>query len=100
MTKEKRLNPLAFSLLHQLYKQEKKEEQLNTLCSLIIKSNHFGSKYQKYAPVLKEGVTRSLKIIGLNEGYLATMDHKAYAPLPHSIKGIGVRLFICQCDCK
>ena len=85
MTKEKKLNPLAFSLLHQLYKQEKKEEQLNTLCSLIIKSNHFGSKYQKYAPVLKEGVTRSLKIIGLNEGYLATMDHKAYAPLPHSM---------------
>ena len=79
---EKQFSRRVFELAERFYEQEPLKEYLTILCGILIKGNRTEEKYHRYYEL---GVQESLKLIGLCEAYIKSMDHQQYRLIPRSI---------------
>lgn len=80
--KEKSFAPRIFHLLEKFYAQDPKLEYLTAICAHIIKGNQLQKKYHHY---LKKGVESNLKLIGIQEYYIRTLDREDFEILPREL---------------
>lgn len=80
--KEKYFSRRHLDILLRLYELKQDDIYLKSICSLFIKGNKTDVKYHKY---FEDALTRNLKIVGLNEYYLRTLDYSKYPELPKSL---------------
>lgn len=71
-----------FHIVEKLYQVEPDERFLQVICSLLIKGNRCGREYHEY---FKSAVCANLKIIGLNEFFIRSMDFTQYEEIPHKV---------------
>lgn len=81
-SKVKMYQPLIFKILQMLYLEKESKAYLTVLCSLLIKGNKLKSKYHMY---YKQGIEAGVKLIGLNEYFIKSMDYSGYEILPREI---------------
>ena len=72
----------VFHIAQKLYEIEPDEQFLQVICSLLIKGNRCG---QEYHPYFRKAVEASLKIIGLNEFFIRSMDFSGFELIPHRV---------------
>lgn len=80
--REKNYEPRVFHLLEKFYEKDPKLEYLTAICSLIIKGNHMQAKFHQY---IKKGVESNLKIIGIQEYYIRTLNLEEFDILPQEL---------------
>lgn len=71
-----------FSVAERLYKVEPDEQFLQVICSLLIKGNKTGKEFHEY---FYDAVQANLKIIGLNEFFIRSMDFTRYEKIPQRV---------------
>lgn len=71
-----------FHIAEKLYQVEPDDRFLQVICSLLIKGNRCGREYHEY---FKSAVNANLKIIGLNEFFVRSMDFTQYEVIPHKV---------------
>lgn len=71
-----------FLIAERLYKVEPDERFLQVICSLLIKGNKTGKEYHDY---LYDAVQANLKIVGLNEFFIRSMDFQKYEEIPQRV---------------
>ena len=71
-----------FYIAQKLYSVEPDERFLQVICSLLIKGNRTGKEYHDY---FRRAVEANLKIIGLNEFFIRSMDYKQYEIIPQRV---------------
>lgn len=71
-----------FYIAEKLYKVEPDERFLQVICSLLIKGNRSGKEYHEY---FRKAVCADLKIIGLNEFFIRSMDFQAFEKIPQRV---------------
>ncbi len=79
---EKQFSLKVFHLAEKFYEQEPLKEYLSILCSILIKGDRMEQKYHKYYEM---GIQASLKLIGLCEAFIRSMDHSEYGIIPRSV---------------
>ncbi|MCD8020900.1 MAG: DUF5717 family protein, partial [Clostridiales bacterium] len=80
--KIKYYNKAIFNIAEKLYKVEPDDRFLQVICSLLIKGNRTGREYHHY---FKKAVEENLKIIGLNEFFIRSMNYQEYEVIPHRV---------------
>lgn len=80
--KMKYYNKSVFYIAQKLYGVEPDEQFLQVICSLLIKGNRIGKEYHEY---FKLAVESNLKIIGLNEFFIRSMDFDTYDTIPQRV---------------
>ncbi len=71
-----------FTLLQEIDEINPSESTLKTLCSMLIRENMADRKYHMY---FARGIARGLKLIGIYECYIRSLDFKTYEVLPESV---------------
>ena len=71
-----------FHIAEKLYHIKKDDRFLQVICSLLIKGNRIGREYHGY---FREAVEANLKIIGLNEFFIRSLDFSRYEKLPQRV---------------
>lgn len=71
-----------FYMAIRLYAVEPDERFLLLICSLLIKGNMTDKKYHSY---FKAGIEANLKLIGLNEFFIRSMDYDQYEIIPQRV---------------
>lgn len=71
-----------FYIAERLYKVEPDERFLQVICSLLIKGNRVGREYHEY---FYQAVHANLKIVGLNEFFIRSMDFQQYGEIPQRV---------------
>lgn len=79
---QKQFSKKVFRLAEQFYKKEPLKEYLAILCGNLIKGDRMELKYHKY---YREGVEASLKLIGLCEAFIRSMNSEEYGMIPRSV---------------
>ena len=77
--KAKYYNKSIYYIAEKLYGVEPDEQFLQVICSLLIKGNRTGKEYFRLA------VEANLKIIGLNEFFIRSMDFETYDLIPQRV---------------
>lgn len=77
--KEKYYSRKHLDVLLKLYQVRQDESYLKGICSLCIKGNKADSVYHRY---FEDALKKDLKIVGLNEYYIRTLDFSTYPELP------------------
>lgn len=72
----------VYHIMEKLYRVEPDERFLQVICVLLIKGNRLGREYHEY---FRRAVEINLKIIGLNEFFIRSMDFKQYEVIPHRV---------------
>jgi hypothetical protein len=72
----------AFALLEKIYMEYSEEEYLQSICRTIVRTGQWKKKYHTY---LKEAVRMSLKINGLFEAYIRTIDQSEFEPMEPAV---------------
>lgn len=72
----------AFELLRKYYQQNKEEEYLQSLCKVILRTGRWREEYHEY---FKEALKKSLKLNGLMEAYVHTLDRSQYEPIETAV---------------
>ena len=80
--KMKYYNKSVFYIAERLYGVEPDEQFLQVICSLLIKGNRIGKEYHEY---FRLAVEANLKIIGLNEFFIRSMDFETYDIIPQRV---------------
>ena len=80
--KMKFYNKAVFYIAQKLYGVEPDEQFLQVICSLLIKGNRTGKEYHEYFRLAEEA---NLKIIGLNEFFIRSMDFTTYDIIPQRV---------------
>ena len=80
--KLKYYNNAVFHISRKLYDVEPDELFLQVICSLLIKGNRIGKEYHSY---FRRAVEANLKIIGLNEFFIRSMDFDTYDTIPQRV---------------
>lgn len=80
--KMKYYNKAVFYIAEKLYGVEPDEQFLQVICSLLIKGNRIGKEYHEY---FRLAVEANLKIIGLNEFFIRSMDFETYDIIPQRV---------------
>ena len=80
--KMKYYNKAVFYIAEKLYGVEPDEQFLQVICSLLIKGNRTGKEYHEYFQLAVEA---NLKIIGLNEFFIRSMDFATYDTIPQRV---------------
>ena len=75
-------NPAVFSTAVKLYKVEQDDLFLQLICSQLIKGNRFSRDYHDY---FRRAVEANLKITGLNEFFIRSMDFERYDLIPRRV---------------
>jgi hypothetical protein len=65
----------AFELLEKIYGEYHEEEYLQSICRVIVRAGQWNPKYHVY---LQEAVKQSMKMNGLFEAYIRTMDKREF----------------------
>ena len=71
-----------FHIAKKLYEIEPDERFLQVICSLLIKGNRYGEEYHEY---FRKAVNANLKIVGLNEFFIRSMDFGSFEVIPHRV---------------
>ena len=71
-----------FHIAEQLYRIKQDERFLQVICSLLIKGNRVRKEYHEY---FRQAVDANLKIIGLNEFFIRSIDFSEYEKLPQRV---------------
>ncbi len=80
--KMKYYNKAVCYIAKTLYKVEPDERYLQVICSLFIKGNRIGKEYHEY---YRLAVEANLKIIGLNEFFIRSMDFHRFDVIPRRV---------------
>lgn len=80
--KMKYYSKAVFYIAEKLYGVEPDEQFLQVICSLLIKGNRTGKEYHEY---FRLAVEANLKIIGLNEFFIRSMDFTTYDIIPQRV---------------
>ncbi|MGN0393932.1 MAG: DUF5717 family protein [Coprococcus sp.] len=72
----------AFKMLESIYLLRNDIDTLNTICTILIKNNMVDIQYHKYYKLAAEA---DLKLVGLNECYIKSIDKKHYEVIPEAI---------------
>lgn len=80
--REKYFDRLMFQLLTLCYRDDPKKEYLTTMCAMLIKGNRTEWKYHTY---YRQGIDAGVKLIGLNEYYMKSIDYTTYEILPRQV---------------
>ena len=72
----------VFYIAKKLYEIEPDERFLQVICSLLIKGNRCGGEYHEY---FRKAVNANLKIVGLNEFFIRSMDFSGFEVIPHRV---------------
>lgn len=82
VSQEKHFSKRLFRILESLYQVEADSVYLSAICSMLIRGNRTGREYHTY---FEKGITANLKLIGLNEYYIRSMDYTSYPILPKTL---------------
>lgn len=80
--KAKYYNKSIYYIAEKLYGVEPDEQFLQVICSLLIKGNRTAKEYHEY---FRLAVEANLKIIGLNEFFIRSMDFETYDLIPQRV---------------
>lgn len=73
----------VYHILEAAYEVNPKPEYIGMICSYLIKGQQYGSKYHRW---FKEGIRLELRITGLYEAYLLSMDEREIDEVPTIIQ--------------
>ena len=76
-------HPLVCRILFRSYEKDPDEDMLMGVCAYLIKGQCYQSKYHRW---YEKGIAENLKITGLYEAFLLTMDLHSIQPLPKVIQ--------------
>lgn len=79
---QKQFSKKVFRVAEQFYKKNPLKEYLTILCGNLIKGDRVEHKYHRY---YKKGIESSLKLIGLCEAFIRSMDTTCYELIPRSV---------------
>lgn len=82
VSQEKHFSKRLFRILESLYQVEADSVYLSAICSMLIRGNRIGREYHTY---FEKGIMANLKLIGLNEYYIRSMDYTSYPILPKTL---------------
>jgi hypothetical protein len=80
--KEHGFPPQLFRLLQEIDEHFESADALRTICSMLIRANQFEEKYHTY---FVRGIEAGLKLIGIYEAYIRSMNKKQYALIPEAV---------------
>ncbi|MBR0381157.1 MAG: hypothetical protein IJH71_01805 [Eubacterium sp.] len=80
--KVKYFNKSIYYIAQKLYKVEPDDLFLQLICSLLIKGNRTGKEYHQY---FRSAVEANLKIIGLNEFFIRSMNFETFDEIPQRV---------------
>ncbi|MDO4169578.1 MAG: DUF5717 family protein [Lachnospiraceae bacterium] len=72
----------AFALLQKRYQEQKEDEYLQSICKTILRTGHWKKEYHEY---FKDALHKSMKINGLMEAYVRTLDQNQFDLLEPSV---------------
>ncbi len=75
--------PLFYRVLASFYEKYKLTELLSAICSYLVRSQRFSPKYHEWYEL---GIEEDLRITGLNEAYLMSMDLLNTKKLPKTVQ--------------
>lgn len=73
----------VYELLIAAYEAEKKPEYIEIICSYLIKGQQFAPAFHRW---YEEGITLELRITGLYEAFLLSLDEQEIVPIPRIIQ--------------
>lgn len=79
----RQFHPLVCRILFRSYEKDPDEDMLMGVCAYLIKGQCYQSKYHRW---YEKGIAENLKITGLYEAFLLTMDLHSIQPLPKVIQ--------------
>ncbi len=68
----------GFYLLERIYEKYPEKEYLQSICKSILRTGQWDTRYHKY---FDKAISEELKMEGLFEAYIHTMDKKTYEPM-------------------
>ncbi len=80
--KERSFTPQVFHNLEFIYEENPTEECLKVMVAMLITGNQLDNRYHKYYAL---AIDASLKLIGLNECFLRSMDMQEYDRIPYQV---------------
>ncbi len=80
--KEKHYSKAHLQVLRKLYAVRKDDLYLKAICSLYIKGNKTDVSAHPY---FEDAIAKEMKIVGINEYYLRTLDFDTYPALPKNL---------------
>lgn len=79
----RQFHPLVCRILFRSYEKDPDEDMLMGVCAYLIKGQCYQAKYHRW---YEKGIAENLKITGLYEAFLLTMDLHGIQPLPKVIQ--------------
>lgn len=79
----KEFSRLLYQILEQCYEVYPKEETLSAICGYLIKSQCFRPEYHRWYEL---GIAGELRMIGLYEAYLASLDGRVVGDVPKMLQ--------------
>lgn len=76
-------SPAVLKILEESYRRQPREEDIPVICRYLIKGNCWGSRYLFW---YEQGISRELRITGLYEAYLQSLDEERVMELPRMLK--------------
>lgn len=82
VSQEKHFSKRLFRILESLYQVEADSVYLSAICSMLIRGNRISREYHEY---FEKGIAANLRLVGLNEYYIRSMDYNSYPILPKTL---------------
>ena len=79
----KGFNPVIYELMCDAYEVDSRPENVGIICSYLIKGQIYGEKYFHWYEL---GIELELRITGLYEAYVISMDERRVTPIPKIIQ--------------
>lgn len=83
METQRKFDPVQFSLMCAAYEINPKPGNIGIICSYLIKGQKFGKKYHSW---FEKGIELELRITGLYEAFLLSMDEREVSQVPKIIQ--------------
>ena len=83
MENKKEYSPIVYEILCVAYEANPKPEHVGIICGYLIKANKYETKYHHWYEM---GIELELRITGLYEAYLLSMDERSIKPVPKVIR--------------
>lgn len=80
--KEHGFQPHLFRLLQEIDQKYPSEDVLRIICGMLIRANQTEQRYHVY---FERGIQAGLKLIGIYEAYIRSMDMKRYDRIPEPV---------------
>ncbi len=75
--------PLFYRILCMLYEKNDRPEMVSAICSYLIRTQRFAPRYHEW---YERGIEEDLRITGLNEAYLTSMDERNVKKMPRIVQ--------------